>query len=390
MKNEEVTLLNNLSDDWNDIKELVVFGYGRTSVRNIDKLSKDFEINIIIDNDPEIHGKKYKNCTVCNFEEAKHKLKNNKIVVSTSSVAYASISKMLQSIGLVENKDFCRLKDFMAEWYWKNRKEVCLSQTFSSINSRCTFRCKHCNFFMPYFECDGDHYEYDENEILADFDGYFKLVDYVASWSIIGGEPLLNKRLPYILKCVFEKYGDRIGYIQVISNGTIVPSKELIDVMKACNVRMRLSDYTHQINYNKKLSEVKQCLEENEIPYDMSIYKEWFDLGTRTEVIPEFDGNHEATANHMRACATGCHQLNDRKFFFCGQGFARSKKGLCVLEDGDYISVDNCKGTVQEKEQLLNYCMGYPSKGYISVCSTCYGMGSDNNRIVPVAEQMKI
>ncbi len=37
---------------------------------------------------------------------------------------------------------------------------------------------------------------------------------------------------------------------------------------------------------------------------------------------------------------------------------------------------------------LLRFCMGYPPKGYISVCRTCYGMGSDNDRIVSVAEQM--
>ena len=82
------------------------------------------------------------------------------------------------------------------------------------------------------------------------------------------------------------------------------------------------------------------------------------------------------------------NQLNDRRFFFCGQGFARPKKGFCSLEEGDYIDLSKCTGTVEEKEMLLRFCMGYPPKGYISVCRTCYGMGSDNDRIVSVAEQM--
>lgn len=385
MKYEDV--LNKLSSDWNEIKEIVVYGFGRTAVRNIDKLAEDFRISIIIDNDPDIYGKRYGDCRVQTFEEVKKFLLGKKIVVATSSVAYVDIAKQLQEIGLQENYDFCRLKDFMAEWYWKNRHQVCLSQTFSSVTSRCTFRCKYCNFFMPYFK-DEEHYDYDETDILQDFEAYFKVVDYVASWSIIGGEPLLNKRLPQIIENVYKKFSDKIGYIQVISNGSLLPSKELLNVMKKCQVRMRLSDYTHVLPYEKKLAEVKCCLEENRIPYDISFYKQWFDLGTNAHEIPSFSCSEAETARHMRLCATGCHQLNDKRFFFCGQGFARPKKGFCSLQDGDCIELDTCTGSIEDKETILKFCMGFPPKGYISVCRTCYGMGSDNNRIVGVAEQM--
>ena len=152
---------------------------------------------------------------------------------------------------------------------------------------------------------------------------------------------------------------------------------------------MRLSDYTHALPYEKRLCEVKQLLEENGIPYDMSVYEQWFDLGTCTCEIPSFSESEKDTANHMRLCATGCHQLNDKKFFFCGQGFARPKLGLCSLQEGDYIELASCTGTTEEKEGILRFCMGFPKNGYISVCRTCYGMGSDNHRVVGVAEQIK-
>lgn len=384
---ESKNVLNKLSSDWNEISEIVIYGFGRTAVRNVDKLSEDFHISLIVDNDQRIHGKQYRDCKVQNFEEVKEQLPGKKIVIATSSVAYVDIARQLQSIGLKENRDFCRLKDFMAEWYWKNRQQVCLSQTFSSITSRCTFRCKHCNFFAPYFE-EEKHYDYDETDILKDFEAYFKVVDYVASWSIMGGEPLINKRLPKIIECVYEKFKNKIGYIQVISNGSLLPDKELIDAMKKCKARMRLSDYTHVLPYEKKLAEVKQCLEDNGIPYDMSVYDQWFDLGTRTDEISDFSRSDVDTAKHMRLCATGCHQLNDKRFFFCGQGFARTKIGFCTLQEGDCIELTDCTGSVEEKEAILKFCMGFPPKGYISVCRTCYGMGSDNNRIVEVAEQM--
>ena len=149
---ENKRILNKLSPEWNEISEIVVYGFGRTAVRNVDKLAEDFHISLIIDKDPQIHGKQYGDCRVQTFDEVKENLPGKKVVVATSSVAYTDISRQLQSLGMKEHIDFCRLKDFMAEWYWKNRHQVCLSQTFSSVTSRCTFRCKHCNFFAPYFK----------------------------------------------------------------------------------------------------------------------------------------------------------------------------------------------------------------------------------------------
>lgn len=49
--------LNSLSEDWNNVSEIVVFGFGRTAIRNVDKLAQDFKIAMIVDNDPQIHGK---------------------------------------------------------------------------------------------------------------------------------------------------------------------------------------------------------------------------------------------------------------------------------------------------------------------------------------------
>ena len=91
VKTEDI--LNKLSPDWDGIREITVYGFGRTAVRNVDRLAEDFRIALIIDNDPEIHGKQYRDCRVQTFEEARGQLSERKIVVATSSVAYADIKK---------------------------------------------------------------------------------------------------------------------------------------------------------------------------------------------------------------------------------------------------------------------------------------------------------
>ena len=51
----EYNVLNRLSEDWNDLIEIIVYGYGRVSVRNIGKLQQDFQIKYIIDNNLQIN-----------------------------------------------------------------------------------------------------------------------------------------------------------------------------------------------------------------------------------------------------------------------------------------------------------------------------------------------
>lgn len=378
-------VLNRLSSEWNQIKEIVVYGFGRVAQRNIGKLQKDFQIKYIVDNNPELIDTVYSGITIRSFKEAKDEIAGTKVIVATSSYAYASIQKDLQSIGLTEYADYCRLEDFLPEWYWKNKHEVCLSQVFSSVTSRCTFNCKHCNMLMPYYK---NHYDYSAADIVKDLELLFRRVDYLTSYFVIGGEPLLNKNLSQILQNVYESFGDRIGYIQIITNGSIVPDEKLIEVIRQCNINIRLSDYTHVIPYRKKLEEVKESLRRNGIEYSMSIYETWMDLGFPDKVPPIGKTVQEAKC-HMLNCSPGCHNLNDNKFYYCGLIFSAEKCGLYKLKPGDFIDLQKSKGSLlEDKKEIMQYCLGETDNGYISICNICRGSGSDNDRVIGVAEQM--
>ena len=381
----QLNVLDRLSEDWNNLEEIIVYGYGRVSVRNIGKLWKDFKIKYIIDNDPKLQGENYKGIPVRSFEEMKEKIQGIKIIVATSALAYASIAKGLKSIGLKEYRDFSRLEDFMPEWYWKNRHEVCLSQMFSSVTSRCTFNCRYCNMLMPYYN-EKNHYDYTAEDIIADFDAFFQRVDYLTSYFVIGGEPLLNKDLSKILEKVFDKYGTRIGYMQIISNGSIVPDEELLRVIKKCDIHVRLSDYTHVLPYEKKLQQVKDTLKENGISYSMSIYETWMDPGF-PEKIPPIGKTREEARKHMLQCSPGCHILSEKKVYYCGLIFSSEKCGLYKLQPEDYVDLEKSCGDIKDREEILKYCLGCVKNDYISICNICRGSGSDNDHVIGVAEQ---
>lgn len=376
-------ILNRLTEDWNNTKDINVYGFGRVAQRNIDKLNQDFNIVQVIDNSPDLVGRYYNNTEIKSFVCCKDHLLKRKTIVTTSSVAYDSIKEQLNSIGLVEFKDFCRLEDFMPEWYWKNKRQVCISQIFSSVTSKCTFNCRYCCTLTPYYK---ENYEYCDNEILNDIDMLFNKVDYVSAYFIIGGEPLLNKGLPSILSSICERYRNKIGYIQIISNGTIIPSKDLMNVMSKYDINIRLSDYTHVIKYDQTLSKVKQTLNDNNLDFSVSFYDKWFDLGINKCMNYYSD---DKVKEHMLNCSNGCHQVNDGKLFYCAQIFAADKCGLHKAKEEDYIDLTETSEDIElDKKKVLEYVLGQVPKNYISTCKVCRGMGPDNKYIVSVGEQI--
>lgn len=380
------TVLNRLSDDWKGIQEIVIYGFGRVAQRNIRKLSRDFKIKYIIDNNPKNQeNAKLTGLESKNFQQVKHELGQHKIVVATAAYAYESIKKDLESIELREYQDFCRIEVFFAEWYWNNLQMVCLSQVTSSVTSRCTFNCRHCVSLMPYFK---RQYTYTVNEIIEDLSALFHGgVDYLASYYLVGGEPFLNKDLGNIINAVGEKFGDKIGCIQIISNGSVIPDEPTLEILNRYKVDVRLSDYTEEVLYETKFERAKATYQSKAIHYSISKFP-WVDLGFPNEIECNW-ADKKALKAHMLCCSTGCHALNDKKFYYCGTLFFAEKSGMYELEDNDYIDLSEMQGSIEDKKRILQYCIGETTKGYISLCRYCRGFGSDNNNYVKMGEQME-
>ncbi|MCM1038089.1 MAG: radical SAM protein [Ruminococcus sp.] len=379
-------VLNRLSEDWSGITEIVIYGFGRVAQRNIKKLSQDFHIKYIIDNNPNIQeNAKTPDYEVKNFQQVRHELGQYKIIVATAEFAYESIKRDLESIQLREYQDFCRIEVFFAEWYWNNKNMVCLSQVTASVTSGCTFNCRHCVSLMPYFK---EQYTYAAETIISDLAALFHGgVDYLASYYLVGGEPLLNKDLGKIIETVYKKFGERIGCIQIISNGSIIPDEHTLDILKQCHVDVRLSDYTETVPYQEKFEQAVKTYQSAGIEYIINKFP-WVDLGFPNDIDCEWKDRQELKA-HMLHCSTGCHALNDQKFYYCGTLFFAEKSGLYELKEDDFVNLSELLGSMADKERILKYCLGETEKGYISLCQYCRGFGSDNKRFVRMGEQME-
>ena len=140
-----MTKLNNLEDKyWEDLKDIVIFGFGRQGKKMYSTLNRDFNIVAIVDNSPQKQGKKIDEYTILSFEQAEELLHKYKIVVTTSQYYYQDIRKQLGKAGLKENIDYVMYQQFVTEWYYKYRNKINVLKTDISLTTLCTLNCENC------------------------------------------------------------------------------------------------------------------------------------------------------------------------------------------------------------------------------------------------------
>lgn len=376
-------MFNKLSEDWDGIKEIIPYGFGWEASRCIDKLMNDFTIPFIIDNSPEKAGTEYREIPILSWDVVKGKIGNRKIVVTTRYRQYYKISKSLEAEGYLYGVNFCNIKEFIPEWYWKNKSECCLYTVDMTVSAKCNFKCKNCNMFMPYYKTD---IRYSLEELKANIDQFFKIVDYVCYIGFIGGEPLLFNQLEELIEYIKTDYPDQAGNFTIHTNGSIKPSKELVNVIKKYNITVAVSDYGAQSPNRDKMLNTIAYLQKQGVYVDVRESLEWRDVGFPSDPCSFSD---EEMKTHMKSCSADWRGINDGKFYYCNIAWSAEKAGLTTLEEDDYLVMEELAGDVRKgKERLLKLSEGYFDKGYMSFCKKCGGCGVDNTRFVVPGVQL--
>lgn len=149
----------------------------------------------------------------------------------------------------------------------KMEKKLKAEVVVITITLRCTLNCKLCTAAIPYHEKPIDeNFEMISQEIKQ----LFQIYDHICHLDITGGEPLLHKDIVKIIKET-EQYKDKVDFVRIISNATIVPEKALLQEMARLGSQYQflLDDYGI---HSRKLEEFKKLAEEYEIPCRVNPY----------------------------------------------------------------------------------------------------------------------
>ncbi len=378
--------MDRIDSDWENIHEIIIFGYGRQAHKLIEVLQKDFEIVAVIDNDPVKKNKRInKQLVISSFGEMSNKLQCYKTIVCALGKNYEQIKSQLMELDLVENKDFMQHEKFLTSWYWQFRGQVNMLKTDIFVTSYCNLRCEKCASFIPYWK---KNVHIDLNNILSTVDNYFYYVDFVSSMDIYGGEPLLYPELINLIDYIADKYRERIGYFGLITNGLVLPGKELLDKAIEYDLRISISDYSNTLGYEakEKIDALCSLLDEYNISYLRNVNLIWKDLGFPKQkvIVPQ-----DKAIEHRKMCNITCHNLYNHKLYFCAAGMTAEICGIAQNSESDVVELKSTKPSILEREILLDFANGKVKGEYSGFCNVCRGYGIDNDVDIKAAEQLK-
>ena len=381
-----MTKLNELDDRyWNDLQDIVLFGFGRQGKKMYSTLNSDFNIVAIVDNSPEKQGKKIDDHIILSFDQAKSFLHGYKIIVTTSQYYYQSIREQLAAEGLAENRDYVMYQQFVTEWYFKHKNRINVLKTDISLTTKCTLNCENCMQFLPYWKPERkkeNTIEYIEENLSV----YFQSVDYVMDFDIVGGEPFLYSKINEFIELIGKKYRNRVGYIGFITNGMIMPKEETLHLLKKYSMDVSISDYSENIEYKHCIPQLVKKLEEYQIDYMWNKNIDWFDFGFPRNKY-HYEG--EEAICHTQCCNSIEHILDDKKLFYCGLEWSAQKGDLFPIEERAYVDLQKTAVGIIDRKEILEMILGNLQGGYLEFCKVCGGFGIDNNNRVATAKQIE-
>jgi organic radical activating enzyme len=206
--------------------------------------------------------------------------------------------------------------------------------------TRCNMSCIGCSSLLPLFKTPKD---VELKQILKDFELFFSGIDECIRITV-GGEPFLYPHLTEILRYLLQQ--KKVLGIMLITNSTILPKPEIIELLKEQKILLEISDYGHL----EKMSRLIQLLEKNNICFKVLTDQFWTDMGG-----VECRGR---TDKELRLQYLNCNQgkvikgFHNGKFHIC----ARSARMLSLgayESDKDYFELDEKDSSEIIRKKLM-------------------------------------
>lgn len=237
------------------------------------------------------------------------------------------------------------------------------------VTTHCTMNCKHCNTRVPYFTQDTHVRAIDFDTFKRDVERLLSGVDYVLLFGLVGGEPLLAKDLPKMVDfCLKQK---KIHSVFIPTNCTLLPSPELLEVMKNKKFSIQISDYRKVANLPRGITcrhdEFKELLLKNSINFN-DVHEKYDAMTWFT--MPELWVDRQAAASnqaHFDNCfGRKCNMLCDGKILQCTLS-AYIARNMELIEEIEKELVDIRTSKDVRRDLIRFYC-----RPFSAFCNYCH------------------
>lgn len=362
-----------------------IWGAGHIGKYILTMLKHYKSVIAFVDTDVKKIGTEIEGIPIISLEEYKRR-NDARIILAVAEPYLKEMVQQMITWGKMKNQDYYVHDEFVKDifpvialYYYD---ELCIRLSQIALTERCTLKCKNC--------CHGC-YAVDNRtakdmtleQAMHSADSFFSHVAFVQEFTLLGGEPLLYSQLDQVITYIGRKYREQIGHFYITTNGSIMPSQEILELCKKYKVSYLISNYSKQIpDLGKKLCELANVLESKNIEYSVIAEdEEWIDFG-----FTYVNNNSEKAARVFDGCETTCREVRENRFYYCVMARSISENLGWNIGNDDYFNLDEVV-SAQDRKLLFEYDRGYSDKGYLEVCKHCQGMGK-NNLHVPAGEQL--
>jgi organic radical activating enzyme len=236
---------------------------------------------------------------------------------------------------------------------------------------------------MPYFN-QTNHIDESFDDFKIELDNLLSGVNSIIKLNFLGGEPLINKDLPKMIEYSAGK--DKVGIIEIITNGTLIPNKELIETIKKFNYKV----YFYISNYSKntelksvlKHDKIIEVLRQNDIKFQLPTDITWF------EEKPLLKRNYtleQAKKIFINCSENPCICVFNGKIHICAKSSSGYELGFIKIKDSDFIDLRVTREIGGGGGVISKKIIEFYNKDYFEACKYCI----KTNKEVLLAEQLK-
>lgn len=329
------------------------------------------------DNDVKKQGKPFLNYPVWSPEEAflrypdgvvclclSKELNILKVADQLSNLGFSHFVKMdamtyVYSIDVMERKlnSEVFLQNVHAAYFNFDGAHLTIPVLSTFITERCNLSCDNCSVMSSQYN---PPQQYEKTLFLKDLNVVLDAVEGIRLLSFFGGEPLLS--MDFIEMCEAASYQDKIVEINVITNGSIVPSDEELLRFKKCVTRFVISNYevcareTEQLIRKLEYFHIAYCL--------IDACEEWYvhdePKNTNMTQLERYQTYEQCTWGEGN-----CITLKNGKLFKCVIAAVYYDHGHLKENCGDYMQLSS---EPEFKERLCNYLSAHEG---IQTCACC-------------------
>ena len=289
-------------------------------------------------------------------------------IVAECLKEYAAILRQKGSVDAAERERLLAEEKAYIMGNGDGERPLVLPRVMLLPTTRCNLRCKGCSSLLPMFEHPEDVPIWQN---IRDMEDFFRHVDQCIRLTI-GGEPFLYPELAQLLRYLQRQ--EKVLGVLLITNSTVQPSKEVLEILCDPKFYVEVSDYGHI----QQMSRTVAALEAAGVNFCVLTDQVWDDMGGI-----ELRGR---TPEQRKEVFMNCEQgrimkaLHHGFLYVCARSARMRALDCGYASEQDYFSL--------QEPDLRDRIRAIYGRDCADACDRC-DLGYRPNRKIPAGIQLK-